>query len=175
VNTPADLALTFPHPLSDYPNADHLGLLQVLADRIRIEPFNLFATVVFIIAIIHTFAAAPFSRRAHAVQHAADARADRDGRPRRPSVAAEVLHFLGEVEVVFGLWAVVLLVGMISYAGWHTALQYFNDTVNYTEPLFVIVVMALASTRPIIGFAERNARCDDSPRSAGRHRRRGGW
>ena len=32
--------------------------------------------------------------------------------------------------------------------------HYFNDTVNYTEPLFVVVIMALASTRPIVGFAE---------------------
>ena len=38
--------------------------------------------------------------------------------------------------------------------GWHTAAGYFNGTVNYTEPLFVIVIMALASTRPIILLAE---------------------
>jgi hypothetical protein len=52
------------------------------------------------------------------------------------------------------LWAVVLLVAMTVYGGWGTARHYLNDTVNYTEALFVVVIMALASTRPIIGFAE---------------------
>ena len=58
---------------------------------------------------------------------------------------------------------------MIGYAGWETATHYFNDTVNYTEPLFVVVIMALASTRPIIGFAEAALR-----RVAGARRRHAG-
>ena len=33
-----------------------------------------------------------------------------------------------------------------------------NDTVNYTEPLFVVIIMAIASTRPVIGFAESGMR-----------------
>ena len=51
---------------------------------------------------------------------------------------------------MFGLWAIVLLAAITSYFDWHTAADYFNGTVNYTEPLFVVVIMALASTRPII-------------------------
>ena len=35
-----------------------------------------------------------------------------------------------------------------------TARHYVSETVSYTEPLFVVVIMALASTRPIVGFAE---------------------
>jgi hypothetical protein len=61
---------------------------------------------------------------------------------------------LGEVEVVFGLWAIVLLAAITATEGWATAKGYFNGTVNYTEALFVVVIMTLASTRPIIGFAE---------------------
>ena len=61
---------------------------------------------------------------------------------------------MGEIEVVFGLWSIVLLIAMVAYAGWDTATHYFNDGVNYTEPLFVVVIMALAATRPIIAFAE---------------------
>jgi hypothetical protein len=38
--------------------------------------------------------------------------------------------------------------------GWDVAKTYLNYTVNYTEPLFVVVIMALASTRPIVSFAE---------------------
>ena len=104
-------------------------------------------------AIVHTFAAARFAKRAHDVQHAHDA-APAPARPATPSVAAEVLHFLGEIEVVFGLWAIVLLAAMVGYAGWEKATHYFDDSVSYTEPLFVVVIMALAATRPIIAFAE---------------------
>ena len=68
-------------------------------------------------AIVHTFAAARFAALAHAWQHRHDARATAAGTPTRPSVVAELLHFLGEVEVVFGLWAVVLLVAMIGWVG----------------------------------------------------------
>ena len=70
----------------------------------------------------------------------------------------EILHFFGEVEVVFGLWAVVLAVAMAASVGWDTTRHYLNDTVNYTEPLFVVVIMALASTRPIINLAEGGMR-----------------
>jgi hypothetical protein len=75
-----------------------------------------------------------------------------------PSVWAEVLHFLGEIEVIFGLWAVVLLAVMVTYVGWEVAIDYFNYTVNYTEALFVVVIMALAATRPIILLAENSLR-----------------
>ena len=94
--------------------------------------------------------------------------------PASPSIAAEVLHFFGEVEVVFGLWAVVLLVARSRYAGWETATHYFNDAVNYTEPLFVVVIMALA-----VDAADRRAspkrRCGAWRRSAAARRRPGGW
>ena len=143
----------FPLPLSEYPAAA-ARLVDTLAERVAIEPFNAIATGIFVLAIVHTFAAARFARLAHDVQHAADEHADRERRPRQPSVRAELLHFVGEVEVVFGLWAVVLLVALTWVKGWAAAKHYFNDTVIYTEPLFVIVIMALASTRPVVGFAE---------------------
>ena len=88
------------------------------------------------------------------MQDTHNAREREAGRPVTPSVRAEMLHFLGEVEVVFGLWAVVLVAAIAWSSGWATAKHYLNDTVNYTEPLFVVVIMALASTRPIVGFAE---------------------
>ena len=56
--------------------------------------------------------------------------------------------------MVFGLWAVALVAVIVGYYDWPTATHYFNDTVNYTEPLFVVVIMAMAATRPIILFAE---------------------
>src|SRR5262245_40622449 len=95
-------------------------LLETLSTRMAVEPFNAVATAIFALAVLHTFAAARFTRLAHSVQHRHDERARAQGRPVLPSVAAELLHFLGEVEVVFGLWAVVLAVVMTIRLGWHT-------------------------------------------------------
>jgi hypothetical protein len=142
------------HELSFYPDPAGRAILEVLAERVRLEPFNAVATAIFVLAILHTFMTARFAALAHDVQHRHDERANAEGRPKHPSVAAELLHFLGEVEVVFGLWAIVLLAVMVPYLGWDEAKHYFNDKVNYTEALFVVVIMALAATRPIVSFAE---------------------
>ncbi len=144
----------FPTPLQLYPPPSGAGLLATLTDRLAANPFNYVATGIFGLAIVHTFMAARFSALAHTVQHRHDRRAKAENRPTSPSVAAELLHFFGEIEVVFGLWAVVLLAAIAIDAGWATASEYLNHTVNYTEALFVVVIMALASTRPIIGLAE---------------------
>ena len=94
------------------------SILGILAERLRADPFNGIATSIFVCAILHTFAAARVASLSHRVQRARDARADAEGRRRTPSVTAEVLHFFGEVEVVFGLWAVVLFAAMVGYHGW---------------------------------------------------------
>jgi hypothetical protein len=143
----------FPIPLEAYPRVTG-GLLDVLSARIDYDPFNVVVTAIFFAAILHTFLAARLMVLAHAVQHRHDARTAREGGPQRPSIAAELLHLLGEVEVVFGLWAVVLLAAVAVRHGWSTAIHYVNDGVNYTEPLFVVVIMSLASTRPIIALSE---------------------
>lgn len=95
-------------------------------------PVELLATTLFAIALLHTFAAKQFERLAH----------------RHPRHAG-VFHLLGEVEVVFGFWAIVLVLTMALSAGGETALQYAESR-NYTEPLFVFVVMVIAGSRPIL-------------------------
>jgi hypothetical protein len=146
------MAPAFPLPLSSYPATS--GLVETLRVRAEMEPVNAAATAIFVLAILHTFAAARFTAMSRRVQHAHDARAAARGAQRLPSVLAELLHFFGEVEVVFGLWAVVLLFVVTGYKGWETAVHYFSGTVSFTEALFVVVIMALASTRPVVGFAE---------------------
>ncbi|MEO8679746.1 MAG: putative Na+/H+ antiporter [Vicinamibacterales bacterium] len=119
-----------------------------------IEMFNVVATAIFALAVTHTFFTARFTAAAHHTQRRHDEQSAAAGRPSTPSFAAELLHFLGEVEVVFGLWTIPLLVAFIGFRGWHDGAVYFNNEVNYTEPLFVGVIMALASTRPIVSLAE---------------------
>jgi len=153
-----DVVLEFPRSLSSYPVIPGQTLFEILRARVDADPINAIATAIFFLAVIHTFLASRFTEASHRVQARHDAELAAAGVPARPSVAAEMLHFFGEVEVVFGLWAVPLLGAIFFTHGWNTAAHYANTTVNYTEPLFVVVIMALASTRPIITLAESSVR-----------------
>ena len=58
------------------------------------------------------------------------------------------------MEVIFGLWALALLAAIIGFFDWKTALNYVSYRVNFVEPLFVVVIMTLAATRPILKLSE---------------------
>lgn len=90
------------------------------------------AAIIFALALIHTFTVKQFERLSHRY-------------PRH----AGLFHLLGEVEIVFGFWAFVLLIVMAITAGGDQALAYAESR-NYTEPLFVFVVMVVAASRPVL-------------------------
>jgi hypothetical protein len=96
------------------------------------DPVELVAAGVFAAALLHTFSTKQFERLANKM-------------PRH----AGLFHLLGEVEVVFGFWAIVLIVAMALIGGGESALQYAESR-NYTEPLFVFVVMVIAGSRPVL-------------------------
>ena len=148
------MATDFPLPLSAYPSPLSGGLWDSLWLRVVSDPFNAVATGIFILAVCHTFIAARFTEAAHTLQDRDDARAVAAGRRTAPNVAAELLHLLGEVEVIFGLWALPLLIAIMAARGWATAAHYLDETVSFTEPMFVVVIMAIASTRPIVELSE---------------------
>ncbi|THD02314.1 hypothetical protein B1810_15430 [Panacagrimonas perspica] len=93
------------------------------------------AAAIFCIALVHTFSTKFFEHLAH--QHPAH-----EG----------IFHLLGEVEVVFGFWAMVLIVLMFMLAGRAEAVAYV-DSRNFTEPLFVFAIMIVAGSRPILNLA----------------------
>ncbi len=93
---------------------------------------NLIAAILFFMALVHTFATKTFERLA-------------DRFPRH----AGLFHFFGEVEVVFGLWAFVLIVAMAIVSGGAEAIAY-AETRTYTEPLFVFVIMVVAASKPVL-------------------------
>jgi hypothetical protein len=97
-----------------------------------VQPVELVAAGVFAAALLHTFAAKHIERLAHRL-------------PRH----AGLFHLLGEVEVVFGFWAIVLVLAMALLSGGSTALEYAESR-NYIEPLFVLVVMVIAGSRPVL-------------------------
>lgn len=152
---PAGGATDFPRSLESYGDQDSPGILAVLENRIRQQPFNLVATLIFFCAIVHTFLASKFMARAHKWEHEHEKKVNL-GIVDKYSIhyGAELFHFLGEVEVIFGLWALALLAAIIGFFDWKTALNYVSYRVNFVEPLFVVVIMTLAATRPILKLSE---------------------
>ncbi|MFC7335886.1 putative Na+/H+ antiporter [Haloferula chungangensis] len=140
------------------------GIVNIM-DKIKFRasqaPFLLVATIIFVCAIIHTFFAVPLTKKAHHVQHEHDARIrramEKEGLPAHASdmvsFKATMLHFLGEVEAIFGIWVIALL-GAMFYFYDVNAVEAYMTGVNFTEPMFVVVIMALSSTRPVLNFAE---------------------
>jgi hypothetical protein len=96
------------------------------------QTIDMVAAGVFAAALLHTFSTKQFERLAHKM-------------PRH----AGLFHLLGEVEVVFGFWAIVLIVAMALLSGGSQALEYAESR-NYTEPLFVFVVMVVAGSKPVL-------------------------
>lgn len=96
---------------------------------------QLLGAVLFALAVLHTFSTKIFERLAH----------------RQPQHAG-LWHLLGEVEVVFGVWAMLLVIAMFALSGKQEATAYL-DSRNYTEPMFVFVIMVIAGTRAILQFA----------------------
>ncbi|HBL55702.1 MAG TPA: hypothetical protein EYO46_03780 [Candidatus Lambdaproteobacteria bacterium] len=155
--------LPFPTPLDAYGDADLIKrgeIMAVLSNRVGHSPFNLFVSLIFLFAIIHTFFAGKFTGIAekmehmHADQMRAEGKSEEDIE-HNPPVLSEMLHFFGEVEAIFGIWVLALAAVTISFFDWNTFKNYIAYTVNYTEPMFVVVIMALASTRPIMQLAKR--------------------
>ncbi|NVM75508.1 hypothetical protein FHW83_001288 [Duganella sp. SG902] len=101
------------------------------------QTIQIVGAVLFGLALLHTFAAKSFEVLAH----------------RHPRHAG-LFHLLGEVEVVFGFWAFVLMASIAFLNGGQAAIAYAESR-QYTEPLFVFVVMVVAASRPVMDIVQR--------------------
>jgi hypothetical protein len=163
---PAQGEARLPRLLQTYADPAGGGLLDVLQQRVGEEPFNAVASVIFLLAICHTFLVSKFRHWAHEAEKAharrlngAPARdKDGDGIPEEVSFKGQIFHFLGEVEAVFGIWVLVLVAAIAYFFGWGAVTDYIGHGVNFTEPMFVVVIMAIAGTRPVLRFAESSLR-----------------
>ncbi len=151
-----------PLPIQEYPVVEG-ELWDTIKARAMAEPFNVAATVIFFLAIMHTFAAGPLNKIAHKleVEHAERLRirgpkddAHPDGED-EVSFGATFFHFLGEVEAIFGLWVIALAGAAAYFYSWPDFKLYVNNDRNFTEPMFVAVIMAIAASRPVLRFAEK--------------------
>ena len=110
----------------------HIGTVEIVG------------AALFALAVLHTFSTRYF-------EHLAHTRTAHSG----------LWHLLGEVETVFGFWALVLIVFMALAFGWGTASAYL-DSRHFVEPMFVFVIMVIAASRPVMQLAS------DSVQSVGR-------
>lgn len=95
-------------------------------------PTELGASIIFTIAVLHTFCTSYFEVLAkHSPKHAG------------------LWHLLGEVEIVFGFWAAILIIYIGLTQDLTAAKDYANQR-NFTEPLFVFAIMVVAGTKPIL-------------------------
>ena len=150
----------FPPSIDSYGDSHLTSVWDILVHRAKAAPFNVLATALFLAAIIHTGMTHKFRQVAHhleeehhAKRHAAESAGVGHTVP-LSSGKAKLFHYLGEVEVVFGLWVLPLIVAMKAGIGHAATVAYFHEKVHFIEPIFVVVVMAIASTRPILRLAE---------------------
>lgn len=178
---------TIPWDLDKYEDADIQGLDRLgekLMGRIKKNPINLVVTIIFVLAILHTFVAAKFAAWAHRLdeEHARrskgipvdlpepDAHGHTHGHAGTPF--SRLLHFFGEVEVIFGLWVIPLMIAIALFPFpregekpatnlFEMFYQSYSDSIGYvatrtfTEPMFVVVIMAIAASKPVIILAEK--------------------
>ncbi|ARP85094.1 putative Na+/H+ antiporter [Bordetella genomosp. 9] len=62
---------------------------------------------------------------------------------------AGLFHLLGEVEVVFAVWALILAIAMTALIGPAPTIAYLESR-QFVEPLFVFAIMVIAASRPIL-------------------------
>jgi hypothetical protein len=98
------------------------------------------ATVIFALAVLHTFLVSKFAKIAHHYPEG--------------SMGENFWHFMAEVEAVFGIWAIPFLAIVMWQDGANGPTHYL-ESLNFTEPAFVFVIMAMAGTRPVIKLSEK--------------------
>src|SRR6202011_3210709 len=110
---------------------------------------------------LHTFLTSKFMHIAHDYKQQFDALggqetvSDPSIERRRDALQfrAQFFHFMGEVEAVFGIWLVPLFLVIVLMKGWPALVGYITS-LNPAEPVFVVVIMAIASSRPILRLTE---------------------
>jgi hypothetical protein len=109
---------------------------------------EIIAAALFAVAVVHTLSTKAVGQLAQ----------------RHPRHAG-LFHLLGEVEVVFGFWAAVLVATMGMVAGSAVAIEYAESR-QYGEPLFVVVIMVVAASRPVLEAIRRWSPCCPDPAAA---------
>ena len=107
----------------------------------KTKPVEYLGTLLFALAVLHTFSVKYFANRAKQYPEG--------------SVQENLCHFLAETEVVFGVWATALFFGIAAFRVSISQAVAYIETQDYTEPKFVMAVMVVAATRPVVALADK--------------------
>ena len=134
--------------------------MGALRERVKIAPFNLYATAVFLCAVVHTFCYRYFVEIAHFIKN--DSKGSgffylTDASDEARDIFSKIFHLLGEVEIIFAMWLVPLFAGFWYVYGWD-GLSAYLDSMTYAErkfeePLFVMAIMLISASKPIVDSA----------------------
>ncbi len=102
----------------------------------EVTTIDIIASAFFAIALLHTFSATYFKELGN-----------------RSRKHAGLFHLLGEVEVVFGFWAMVFILAMMFLSGF-SKVYAFTDEIEYSEPIFVFGIMVVAASKPILTLSQ---------------------
>lgn len=109
------------------------------------------ATLLFFFSIVHTFLTPWFYNRFQICQHRKTIFPERW---KKYLWLSECYRLLGKVEIVFILWAVPLFLLFLCTEGYKMTISYFNSR-NYIFSLFIIIMLILLESRPIVYLSER--------------------
>lgn len=96
---------------------------------------QLIATILFLGAVLHTFSVKKLQEIGNRLQP--------------DSIGENLVHFLSEIEVVFGIWAGLFITFWSFRFGTDSAVA-FLDSIDFSESVFVLVIMCMGATNPII-------------------------
>lgn len=100
---------------------------------------EIISSIIFFLAVIHTFLVSK-------IEVIAD-------RSPKNFFRTKVLHHLAKVELVFALWSIIFLILYVFKEGFGPT-SIFITKLNFTEPLFVFVIMCISATRGVIILGE---------------------
>lgn len=106
-------------------------------------------TALFFLAILHIFISPILSQK---LLHKKTAL--KSETPKALQIWQGFLHLLTEVEFILGFWSLIFLLAFISLEALPGFLKY-QESLDFTEPFFVFVIMVISASRPVLWFAEK--------------------
>lgn len=113
-------------------------------EMLQVSPFHIVSAIIFFLAIVHTLSSYRLQRWAEKLE----------AKKQKRTIPILLFLFMSQVEVIFALWAIPLFIAIAIFYNAPTALEYIN-TRDYTEPLFVVVILSLTASRPIVNIAKK--------------------
>jgi len=125
-----------------------------------LDPFDYLATGFFFLAVFHTLVSPVLFGKGEAlIDYAWQRSGGKMTRSHWLYFFGVLVRYLGEVEIIFGLWLLPLLMVSLYRFGWNATLEKLKLKTEYTEALFVAVLMIISSAQPILYISQRLIGC----------------